>query len=129
MNSAISSPAREAYLSRRSFIELNARERAKSLLDEGTFEDLLGPFDRLKSPWLPSQGVVPQSDDGMVVARGAIDGNRTIILAIEGKFQGGSIGEVSGMKIACALDLAREDNEAGQRTYAILLLETGGVRL
>jgi malonate decarboxylase beta subunit len=118
-----------AYLSRRSFIELNARERAKSLLDEGSFEELLGPFDRLKSPWLVAQGVVPQSDDGLVIARGAIDGNRTIILAIEGKFQGGSIGEVSGAKIACALDLARQDNEAGQPTYAILLLETGGVRL
>jgi malonate decarboxylase beta subunit len=118
-----------AYLSRRSFIELNARERAKSLLDEGSFEELLGPFDRLKSPWLAAQGIVPQSDDGLVVARGAIDGNRTIILAIEGKFQGGSIGEVSGAKIACALDLALQDNEAGQRTYAILLLETGGVRL
>src|SRR5690348_1716218 len=108
-------------LSRRSFIELNARERAKSLLDEGSFEELLGPFDRLKSPWLVAQGVVPQSDDGLVIARGAIDGNRTIILAIEGKFQGGSIGEVSGAKIACALDLARQDNEAGQPTYAILL--------
>jgi malonate decarboxylase beta subunit len=44
-------------------------------------------------------------------------------------FQGGSIGEVSGTKIACALDLAHEDNEAGQHTYAVLLLETGGVRL
>jgi malonate decarboxylase beta subunit len=121
--------AQKGYLFRRSFIELNARERAKSLLDEGTFEELLGPFDRLKSPWLSSQGVVPQSDDGVVVARGAIDGSRTVILAIEGRFQGGSIGEVSGMKIACALDLACEDNEAGQRTYAILLLETGGVRL
>jgi malonate decarboxylase beta subunit len=118
-----------ASFSRRSFIELNARERAKTLLDEGSFEELLGPFDRLKSPWLVAQGVVPQSDDGLVVTRGAIDGNRTIILAIEGKFQGGSIGEVSGAKIACALDLARQDNEAGQRTCAILLLETGGVRL
>lgn len=125
MNSAITPPS----LSRRSFIELNARERAKSLLDEGSFEELLGPFDRLKSPWLVAQGVVPQSDDGLVIARGAIDGNRTIILAIEGKFQGGSIGEVSGAKIACALDLVRQDNEAGQPTYAILLLETGGVRL
>jgi malonate decarboxylase beta subunit len=128
MNAAISS-AQETYLFRRSFIELNARERARSLLDDGTFEELLGPFDRLKSPWLASQGVVPQADDGVVIARGAIDAHRTVIIAIEGMFQGGSIGEVSGAKIACALDLAREDNETGERTYAILLLETGGVRL
>jgi malonate decarboxylase beta subunit len=110
-----------AGLFRRSFIELNARERAQSLLDEGTFEELLGPFDRMKSPWLPSQGVVPQADDGVVFARGVIDGCRTVIAAIEGMFQGGSIGEVSGAKIACALDLAREDNEAGRRTCAVLL--------
>jgi malonate decarboxylase beta subunit len=114
---------------RRSFIELNARERAQSLLDEGTFEELLGPFDRMKSPWLLSQGVVPQADDGVVIARGVIDGCQTVIAAIEGMFQGGSIGEVSGAKIACALDLAREDNEAGRRICAVLLLETGGVRL
>jgi malonate decarboxylase beta subunit len=114
---------------RRSFIELNARERAQSLLEEGTFEELLGPFDRMKSPWLPSQGVVPQADDGVVIARGVIDGCQTVIAAIEGMFQGGSIGEVSGAKIACALDLAREDNEAGRRICAVLLLETGGVRL
>jgi malonate decarboxylase beta subunit len=114
---------------RRSFIELNARERAQSLLDEGTFEELLGPFDRMKSPWLLSQGVVPQADDGVVIARGVIDGCQTVIAAIEGMFQGGSVGEVSGAKIACALDLAREDNEAGRRICAILLLETGGVRL
>jgi malonate decarboxylase beta subunit len=129
MNSATSSRAPAPHLLRRSFIELNARERVKSLLDDGTSEELLGPFDRLKSPWLPAQGVVPQSDDGVVIVRGAIGGSRTVAIAIEGMFQGGSIGEVSGTKIACALDLAREDNEAGQCTYAVLLLETGGVRL
>jgi malonate decarboxylase beta subunit len=52
------------FLTRRSFIELNARERAQALLDKGSFRELLGPFDRLESPWLPMQGVVPQADDG-----------------------------------------------------------------
>jgi malonate decarboxylase beta subunit len=127
MNPAASS--QENYLARRSFIELNARERAQSLLDDGTFEEFLGPFDRLKSPWLASQDVVPQADDGVIIARGAIDAHRTVVIAIEGRFQGGSIGEVSGTKIACALDLAREDNEAGRRTHVIMSLETGGVRL
>jgi len=129
MTNATSPQALAPHLSRIRFIELNARERARSLMDEGSFEELLGPFDRMKSPWLPAQGVVPQSDDGVVIARGAIDGCRTVVIAIEGMFQGGSIGEVSGTKIACALDLACEDNEAGHRTYAVLLLETGGVRL
>ncbi len=43
--------------------------------------------------------------------------------------KGGSLGEVGGAKIAGALELAVEDNLKGIPTAAILLLETGGVRL
>jgi hypothetical protein len=50
------------FLARQSFIELQSRERAQALLDEGTYRELLGPFDRLESPWLLMQDVVPQSD-------------------------------------------------------------------
>lgn len=112
-----------------SFIELSARERARALLDAGSFRELLGPFDRLASPWLEPQGIVPQSDDGVMVARGTLDGAPAIIMAIEGAFQGGSMGEVSGAKIAAALDLARRDAEQGRVVRPVLLLETGGVRL
>jgi biotin-independent malonate decarboxylase gamma subunit len=48
----------ERFLRRKSFIELRARERALAPLDHGTFRELLGPFDRLESPWLSEQGVV-----------------------------------------------------------------------
>jgi malonate decarboxylase beta subunit len=119
----------ERFLTRKSFIELNARERAQALLDQGTYRELLGPFDRLESPWLPMQGVVPQTDDGLIVARGALGGKDSAVLAIEGQFQGGSTGEVSGAKIAAALDLAHEDAERGRPVQVVLLLETGGVRL
>jgi len=114
---------------RRSYIELNARARATQLLDPGTFHELLGPFDRVESPWLPLQGIVPQSDDGCVVAKGRIDGQPAVVIAMEGKFQGGSIGEVCGMKMAMAFALARQDNEKGIPTRAVLSLESGGVRL
>ena len=117
------------FLNRKSFIELNARERAQALMDEGTFRELLGPFDRLESPWLPMQGVVPQADDGLIVARGRIGGKDSAILAVEGQFQGGSTGEVSGAKMAAALDLADEDAKNGRPVQVVLLLETGGVRL
>jgi malonate decarboxylase beta subunit len=117
------------FLARESFIELNARERAQALLDEGTYRELLGPFDRLESPWLAIQGVVPQADDGVIVARGRMGGKDSVILAIEGQFQGGSTGEVSGAKMTAALDLAREDAERGRPVQVVLLLETGGVRL
>jgi len=116
-------------LQSRSFVELGARQRARVLLDEGSFRELLDPFDRVTSPWLPKQGIVTQADDGVVVAKGTIDGQPAVIAAIEGAFQGGSMGEVGGAKIAGALELAAEDNRNGIPTRAVLLLETGGVRL
>lgn len=116
-------------LNKDSFIELGARQRAKALLDKGTYRELLGPFDDIESPWLEKQGIVPQADDGMVVAKGTIDDVPTVVVAIEGSFQGGSMGEVSGAKMAAALDLAAADCADGKYIQAVLCLETGGVRL
>ncbi|ELW8652606.1 biotin-independent malonate decarboxylase subunit beta [Salmonella enterica] len=113
----------------RSFIELKARQRAQALLDEGSYRELLDPFEGVMSPWLGAQGIVPQADDGMVVAKGTINGKPAVLVAIEGAFQGGSMGEVSGAKMAAALELAAEDNRNGIPTQAVLCLETGGVRL
>jgi malonate decarboxylase beta subunit len=112
-----------------SFVEKDARERAVTILDEGTFRELLGPFDGFESPHLMKQGIVPQSDDGVVLARGQIDGKSAIVISIEGNFQGGGIGEVSGAKIAGALELALRDHENGIVTRPVLLFDTGGVRL
>jgi len=116
-------------LLRESFIELSARERATAVLDQGSFRELLGPFDRLESPWLPLQGIVCQADDGAVIARGTLDGEPAVVCAIESAFQGGSIGEVSGSKIAAALELALADCERGKIVRPVVLFETGGVRL
>lgn len=124
-----SAAGRERFLARPSFIELDARERSRAILDPGTFRELAGPFDRLKSPWLPLQGVVAQADDGVVIARGAIDGQSAVVASIEGAYQGGSVGEVSGAKLAGALELALRDAQLGRPVRPVLLLETGGVRL
>ncbi|MDN4525943.1 biotin-independent malonate decarboxylase subunit beta [Fictibacillus fluitans] len=112
-----------------SLAELNARERVQSLLDEGTYHELLDPFQRVKSPHLEPQGIIPQNDDGVVIAQGKIDGKRTLVISIEGAFQGGGIGEVSGSKIAGALELAIKDNREGRTIYPVILFDTGGVRL
>jgi malonate decarboxylase beta subunit len=111
------------------FTELSARERAAALLDPGTFRELIGPFGRLESPHLEPQGVVPACDDGVVVARGDLDGDEVVVLAVEGLFQGGGIGEVSGAKIAGALELALLDAERDHPVRPVLLLESGGIRL
>ena len=112
-----------------SFSELDARERARALLDADTFRELLDPFARVESPHLPPQGIVPQSDDGVVVARGRIDGVEAVVLSIEGNYQGGSIGEVNGAKIAGALELALRDAKRGRIVRPVLVLDTGGIRL
>ena len=119
----------QTLLAKQSFIELSARERAKALLDENSFRELLDPFAGMMSPWLPKQNIVPQADDGVVVAKGTLQQKPVVIISIEGIFQGGSLGEVGGAKIAGVLELAAEDNRKGIPTAAILLLETGGVRL
>jgi malonate decarboxylase beta subunit len=126
MSQAIAAPA---FVSRHSFIELDARARAQSLMDPGSWRELVGPFDRIESPWLPLQGIAPQSDDGCVVLKGAISGAPAVVIALEGGFQAGSMGEVSGAKMSTALDLATQDSQNGRKTAAVLLLETGGVRL
>jgi malonate decarboxylase beta subunit len=122
-------PERARFLARDSFIELTARERAARVLDAGTFRELAGPFDRLTSPWLPLQDIVTQADDGVVIARGTLDGHAAVVASIEGAYQGGSVGEVSGAKLAGALELALRDAERGAPVRPVLLLETGGVRL
>src|SRR5258707_3967636 len=116
-------------VNRKSFIELDASARAQSLFDEGTWKELVGPFDRIESPWLAKQGIAPQSDDGCIVIKGKIGGSPAVAIAFEGAFQGGSVGEVSGAKMTAALDLATKDSKTRKPTAAILLLETGGVRL
>ena len=116
-------------LERDSFIERGARSRAKALLDAGSMRELLDPFCGIASPWLPKQGVTAQADDGVVVAKGLFDGQPAVVLAIEGAYQGGSMGEVGGAKIAGALELAARDNRNGMPTRAVILFETGGVRL
>ncbi|WP_442587534.1 biotin-independent malonate decarboxylase subunit beta [Pedobacter sp. AW31-3R] len=114
---------------RTSFIELKGRERAEALLDTGSFRELLGPFDQLESPHLAPQGIVPESDDGMVILKGQLNGQDAVVLSIEGAFQGGGIGEVCGSKIAGALERVLADNKNGKKVVPVIIFDTGGVRL
>ncbi|KAB2336669.1 biotin-independent malonate decarboxylase subunit beta [Cytobacillus depressus] len=112
-----------------SFVECSGRERARALLDKSSYRELLDAFSGIESPHLEPQGVVPQSDDGVVIARGELRGLSLLVISIEGNFQGGGIGEVSGAKIAGALELALEENKAGGTVYPVIVFDTGGVRL
>ncbi len=112
-----------------SFQELSPRERLAVLFDAGHCTELLGPFDRITSPWLKKQGSVSQSDDGVVAVLGKVNGRQTVGIATDARHEGGSVGEVGGAKIITALRLAAQSCAAGVPMPALLLLETGGVRL
>lgn len=104
-----------------SFAEATPRERLAALLDPGSFRELLDPFARATSPYLAAQQLVAQSDDGVAVGRGTLFGADIAAAAIDGRFLGGSIGEVGGAKIGAVLERAA----AG----AVIVFDTGGIRL
>ncbi|MGJ5180291.1 biotin-independent malonate decarboxylase subunit beta [Bradyrhizobium oligotrophicum] len=122
-----------------SFLESNARERAIGLVDEGSFVELVGPIDRLYSPHLATLGEAVEFDDGVVVGVGRIGKRPVFVISQEGRFIGGSVGEVSGAKMVGTIDQAIEFYEtliaefpelpASQRPIVAISFETGGVRL
>ena len=109
-----------------SWLEAAARERVTGLLDEDSFTEFLGPERREMSPHLPLFDLPGAFDDGVVVGRGRLDGHDVFVAAQEGRFMGGTFGEVSGAKIVGLLRASALDR--GPRAV-LLLLDTGGVRL
>lgn len=112
-----------------SLVESLARERAFQLLDKGSAYEILGPFDRMESSHLAAQNIVPQYDDGMIIVKGTLNGKPTVIISIEGNFQGGGIGEVSGAKLAGTLEKVLKECKNGHTIYPVIIYDTGGVRL
>ncbi|KGR76253.1 biotin-independent malonate decarboxylase subunit beta [Ureibacillus sinduriensis] len=112
-----------------SLVESLARERAFQLLDKGSAYEILGPLDGIESPHLVAQNIVPQFDDGMIIVKGTLNGQQTVIISIEGNFQGGGIGEVSGAKLAGTLEKLIKECEKGNKIHPVIIYDTGGVRL
>lgn len=126
-------------LQNNSFLESTARERAIGLVDEGTFVELLNPKDRMSSPHLPVLGEAISFDDGVVVGIGSIGKRPIFVISQEGRFIGGSVGEVSGAKMVNTIKLALQTYEKIKEKYpdtweerrpaVVISFETGGVRL
>lgn len=108
-----------------SFYEATARRRVEGILDPGSFREILPPTEKRTSPHLPLFGAPVSFDDGAVIGEGALEGRTVFIFAQEGKFRGGSLGEVHAAKIAGLLRRA-----AVKKPAAVLgLFDSGGVRL
>lgn len=105
-----------------SYMEANARERL-ALFD--SFEEFMGPAQRVVSPHLAQLNAPVSFDDGVVVGRATLGGLSVFAAAQEGGFMGGAVGEVHGAKLVGMLRRALIERPAA----VLLLIESGGVRL
>jgi malonate decarboxylase beta subunit len=109
--------------------EASARERINGLLDSKSFVEFVGPEQRAMSPHLAQFGLTGAFDDGIVVGRGRLAGQKVFVAAQEGRFLGGAFGEVHGAKLVGLLRAARDGAKSDGPRAVLLLLDTGGVRL
>jgi malonate decarboxylase beta subunit len=108
-----------------SWYEASARERVRLLLDVHSFQEFIGPENREISPHLRIFNLPEQFDDGMIVGRGLLDGQKVFVAAQEGRFMGGAFGEVHGAKLTGLLRAVRD----APSIPLVILFDTGGVRL
>jgi len=108
-----------------SYYEATARSRISKLLDRNSFQELLGPVERITSPHLEPLGQPCSFNDGIIIGTGNLNGLPVLIASQEGGFMGGSVGEVHGAKLTGLLERAVNEKPAA----VLLLLESGGVRL
>ncbi len=108
-----------------SYYESNALKRITSLLDPGSFHEIIRPEEKISSPHLRILGQPCSFNDGIIVGAGRLAGKKVLIAGQEGGFMGGAVGEVHGAKLTGLLQRATEEGPDG----VLLLLESGGVRL
>lgn len=111
------------------WLEASARDRVAGLLDPNSFTEFVGPVERAMSPHLAQFGLTGAFDDGMIVGRGLLAGQKVYVAAQEGRFLGGAFGEVHGAKLVGLIRAARDNIGKGGPNAVLLLLDTGGVRL
>jgi len=108
-----------------SYFEASARKRISGIVDPGTFREILPPDDRRVSPHLGLFDAPVSFDDGAIIGEATVGGKPVFLFAQEGKFRGGSLGEVHASKIIGLLQRA-----ALKKPSAVIgLFDSGGVRL
>jgi malonate decarboxylase beta subunit len=108
-----------------SFYEANARERINSIIDEKSFKEILPSEQKIQSPHLGKIDIVSSFNDGVIIGSATIDSKPVLIASQEGKFMGGTVGEVHGAKILGLLKKAIVDKVSA----VFFIIDSGGVRL
>ena len=115
----------ESFPRAHSYFEATARQRISQLLDSGSFREFLPPENAQPSPHLATFGIPSAFDDGVIIGEGRINSVYVHVIAQEGQFMGGSVGEIHGAKIVGLLRRAARDKPAA----VLFLADSGGVRL
>lgn len=108
-----------------SFYESNAREKIDSIIDEKSFEEILPSEQKIQSPHLGKIDIVSSFNDGVIIGRATVDSKPILIASQEGKFMGGTVGEVHGAKILGLLKKAIVEKVSA----VFFIIDSGGVRL
>ena len=111
--------------SRHSWFEATARARLAGLLDAGSFTEILPPAESQPSPHLAQLDLPGAFDDGVVIGYGQLEKKPIFVIAQEGQFMGGAVGEIHGAKIVGLLRRAAQEKPAA----VLFLIDSGGVRL
>lgn len=108
-----------------SFYEKTARARIQAVVDENSFKEILKPTEIEVSPHLSALDIPGSFDDGVIIGTAAINQTPIHIIAQEGQFMGGAVGEIHGAKIVGLLHKAIQD----QSQAVVFFVDSGGVRL
>ncbi len=108
-----------------SFYEKTARARIQAVADAQSFKEILKPTEVEVSPHLSALDIPGSFDDGVIIGTARVNGTPVHIMAQEGQFMGGSVGEIHGAKIVGLLHKAIQD----QAQAVLFFVDSGGVRL
>ena len=108
-----------------SFYEKTARARIQAVVDTHSFNEILKPTEVEVSPHLSALDIPGSFDDGVIIGTARLNGTPVHIMAQEGQFMGGAVGEIHGAKIVGLLHKAIQD----QAQAVLFFVDSGGVRL
>ncbi len=108
-----------------SFYEKTARARIQHIFDSGSFQEILKPGETVFSPHLAALDIPGSFDDGVIIGQAQLNEQKVHLIAQEGQFMGGAVGEIHGAKIVGLLLKAIQD----QAKAVIFMVDSGGVRL